>query len=70
MVAKQVFRFQVSVEIILLVHVGQTLKCLEHYIPDHLLRKQFPPLTHKLVHVQVKVFENEVQHILLQVDLI
>ena len=70
MVAKQVFRFQVSMEIILLVHVGQTLKCLEHDIPDHLLRKQLPPLTHKLVHVQVKVFENEVQHILLQVDLI
>ena len=34
-VAKQVFRLEISVEVVLLVHVRQTLKRLEHDVSDH-----------------------------------
>ena len=58
-VDKQVFWFQVSVEVILFVHVAQCLEGLEHNIPDHILWEQLLALFHQLVHVHIKKFKDE-----------
>jgi hypothetical protein len=70
MVNKQVFWLQVSVEVILLVHVAQCLQGLEHYIPDHILREQLLTLFHQLVHIHIKKFKDEMQGIALEHHLV
>ena len=70
MVAKQVLRLQVPVQIVVLVHVGQTLQGLKHDVPDHLLRKKLLSLAHELVDVEVEVLEDEVEGVLLQTDFV
>ena len=57
-------------QIVLLVHVGQPLKRLEHDVSYHLLWEQLPPLPHELVNVQVKIFKDEVEHILLKINFV
>ena len=51
MVTEQIFWLQISVEKILLVHVGQPLQRLIHDVADKILRKELLPLFHQLVHI-------------------
>ena len=53
MVAKKILRFQISMEIVVLVHICKTLQGLEHNVPDLVLRKKPLALLHKLVHIHV-----------------
>lgn len=66
MIAQKVLWFQVTMKIVVFVHVSQTLKSLEHYISYLMLRKQSLSILHQLIHVQIQVLKNEVQHILFQ----
>ena len=66
MVAQEVFWFEISMEVVVLVHVGETLQRLKHNVSDLVLREETLPILHQLVHVLVKVLEHEVQNILLQ----
>jgi hypothetical protein len=70
MVAQEVFWFEISMEVIVLVHVGETLQRLKHDIADLVLREESLPILHQLVHVLVKVLEYEVQDIFLQDHLV
>ena len=67
---KQVLWFQISMQVVLLVHIRKPLERLEHDVSDQLFWKELLPLTHELVHVQVEIFEHEVQHVFLEYDLI
>ena len=57
-------------QVVVLVHVRQSLQRLKHYVTNHLLWEKFSPLSHKLVHVQVQVLEHEVEGVSIQVDLV
>ena len=46
-------------QVVVLVHVGQTLQRLKHYIANHLLWEELSSLPHQLVHVQVEVLEHK-----------
>ena len=50
----------------MLVHVCETLQGLEHDVADHLLGKELSPLSHQLIHIQIKVFEHKVKGVLLE----
>ena len=64
-VAKQVLGLQVAMQVVVLVHVGQSLQRLKHNVPDHLLGEELASLTHQLVHIEVEVLEDELKSILL-----
>lgn len=70
MIAQKVLRLQISVQVVVLMHVAEALEGLENYVPDQLLREEFAPLTHQLIYVQVQVLENELQCVLLETDLV
>ena len=57
-------------KIILLVHVCQSLQRLEKDVANHVLRKQLPTIFHNFKHVLIEVFENEMQCLILQNDLL
>ena len=57
-------------KIILLVHVCQSLQRLEQDVANHVLRKQLPTILHNFKHVLIEVFENEMQCLILQNDLL
>ena len=69
-VAEQVLGLQVSVQIVVLVHVGQTLQGLEQDVADNLFGEEFAPFSHQLVDVQVQVLKHEVQSVLLEANLV
>ena len=46
MVAEEVLGLQVSMQIVVLVHVGQALEGLEHDISNHLLWEELAPFSH------------------------
>ena len=46
MVTKEVFWLQITVQIVVFVHVTEALERLEHDIPNHLLREKLTPLSH------------------------
>ncbi len=51
MIAEQILRLQVAMQIVVLVHVGKALHRLEHNISNHLLWKKFAALPHQLINV-------------------
>jgi hypothetical protein len=57
-------------EIILFVHVSESLQSLVHNIADEVLWKQFFSLFHKLVHVHVQKLKDEVECIPFQNDFV
>ena len=57
-------------KIILLVHVCQSLQRLEQDVADHVLGKQLPTILHNFKHVLIEVFEDEMQCLILQNDLL
>ena len=52
-VAQQVLWLQITVEIILLVHVCESLQRLVHDVADDVLGEQLFPLFHQLVDIQI-----------------
>jgi hypothetical protein len=66
MVAEQVLRLEVPMEVVLLVHVGKSLQCLEHDVPDHKFWKQLFALLHQLIDVHVQELKNKVQRAAVQ----
>lgn len=69
-IAKQILRFQIPVEVVLLVHVGEALESLKEYVSDDVLRKQFPAVLHDFENILVEVLEDEVKRLVLQDDLL
>ena len=70
MVAEKVLWFEITMQVVVLVHVGQSLQGLKHYVANHLLWEELSSFSHQLVHVEVKVFKDEVEGVSVQVDLI
>ena len=64
MIAKEVFRLQISVEVVVFVHVSQALESLEHYVSDLVFTEQFSTVLHQLVDIDVEVFKNKVENVL------
>jgi len=58
------------VQVVVLVHVTESLQRLEHNVADHLLREEFTTFAHQLVNVQVEVLKHEVQGVLLETNLV
>jgi hypothetical protein len=50
-VAEQVLGLQIAMEVVLLVHVGESLQRLVHDVADDVLREQLLPLLHQLVDI-------------------
>jgi hypothetical protein len=57
-------------EVVLLVHVRQTLKYLENDVSDHVFGEQFLPILHHLVHVLIEILKDEVKCVLLKDHLV
>lgn len=61
MVAEQILRLQISVEKILLMHIGKSLQRLVNDVPNEVFWKELLPLFHQLVHIEIQVLKHEVQ---------
>ena len=48
-------------EVVLLVHVRETLQRLKHYVTNHQFWKQLFPILHQLVYVHVEELKHKVQ---------
>ncbi len=57
-------------KVVVLMHVGKTLKRLKHDVPDLMLTKKPPSFFHDLVDIHVKILKNEVQGSLFQYDFV
>ena len=53
MVTKQILRLQISVKVIMFVHVGKTLQRLKKNVPDDVLGEKFAPFLHQLINILV-----------------
>lgn len=69
-VNEEIFRLQIPVEIVLLVHVSKALQCLEEHVAYSCLRKKLSPFFHQLIDVHVEVLEDKVKGTALKYHLI
>ena len=70
MIAKQVLRFEITMKIVVLMHVSKALHSLKHDVSDLVLREESFPFLHELVHVHIEILKNEVKDIFLQDNLV
>lgn len=64
-IAKQIFRFQISMKVVFLMHICKTLQSLKEDVSDLVLREELLAFFHDLVHVLVKVLEHKMQSVFL-----
>jgi hypothetical protein len=65
MVTQEVFRLQIPVEVVVLVHISQSLKSLKHDVSNLMFTKQPPSVLHNLVYVHVQILKHKMQSALL-----
>jgi len=69
-VAKQIFWLEITMHIVLLMHVAKSLKRLKQNISNILLWKQLSSIFHYFVHILIKVLKHKIQNTFLKNDFV